>query len=313
MITPDSKLLRFALVGMVSALLASGCASVTPPPPGQAVIIARAHAALIDVLERDEKFIKVHAAEVLIGRGEKDRVRAIFLRELERHGAVPAYRVGIWRVLAGAAPNASDRAPWIARIRAAFMDLKGADRIHAIESLGKLGERVEGDVRRAAEVMAQTAPEGEGMFAWWVLHLSGDARALPRMIAALDSADPVARSRAAYIIRWEQIRDVATLAALARAADAVRPEANGFAIIVAAALALDANPNRSAVWRAAIDRILANGSPGDRYQVGLSLKAKFSPADLPRLTPLLGHENGDVRVGAAAAILAVLERGAAKR
>jgi SSS family solute:Na+ symporter len=313
MLTAEMIWTRGAVAGLAVALAASGCTTATSQSRTENAMRQRAHAALIEVLERDEKFIKVHAAELLIARGEKERVREIFKRELEVQGNVPGYRVGIWRVLAGAAANDTERAAWIARITVAFLDQNGPDRIHAIESLGKLGHRVDGAVLRAATVMAETAPAPEGMFAWWVLHLSGDTRALNRITAALASREDVARSRAAYIIWWQKLRDASTLSALARAADSESSETVGRAIIVAGALALDANPSRAATWWSAINTILQRGSPGERYQACLLLREKFSTADLPRLTPLLDHENGDVRVGAAAAILAVVERNTPRR
>lgn len=308
----DVRMVWVAVAAIAGALATSGCA-VSSQTAARAAMKARAHETLLHVLERDEKFIKVHAAELLIARGEKDRVREIFKRELEAHGHVPAYRVGIWRVLAGAAASETERAAWLAKITVAFLDQNGPDRIHAIESLGKLGQRVDGAVLRAATVMAETAPAAEGMFAWWVLHLSGDTRALSRITAALASREAPARLRAAYIIWWEKLRDASTLSALARAADSEPSDAIGRAIIVAAALALDANPSRAATWRSAIDAILERGSAGDRYQACLLLREKFSATDLPMLTPLVDHENGDVRVGAAAAILAVVERSGTPR
>jgi hypothetical protein len=146
------------------------------------------------------------------------------------------------------------------------------------------------------------------MFAWWALHVAGDSRAMAKITAGLASADPIARLRAAYVIRWEQIRDATTLAALARAADTEPRDAIGYAIILSAAFALNANATKDTTWRAALDDVLANGTAGERYQVCLLLIPRFTETDLPRLTTLLDHENGDVRVGAATAVLAVLDR-----
>ena len=299
----------FGVIGAVGAISASSCALSSLNSPAQGELARRAQATLVDVLERDDKFIKVHAAEILSARGEKDRVRGIFERELERNGTTPGYRVGIWRVLAGTARDDHERAQWIARISAAFLDPTATDRIGAIESLGKLGHRVDADVRRAALTIAESGSPSDGMFAWWALHLVGEPRALRNMVAGLSSAEPVARLRAAYAIRWERIRDANTLSALARAAGTEPRDAVGHAIITSAAFSLDADPSRSVEWRARLDEILTSGAPGDRYQACLLLSEKFSAGDLPRLTPLLDHENGDVRVGAATAILAVLERG----
>src|SRR5688572_14183357 len=148
MFNPTSKLAGSVLAAFGMSVL-TGWTVTDSVPTNDRALALRAHATLIDVLERDEKFIKVHAAEILNSRGEKERVRPIFERELELNRTVPGYRVGIWRVLAGAARNRQERAEWIARIEAAFMDVTAADRIGAVESLGKLGHRVDGEVRRA--------------------------------------------------------------------------------------------------------------------------------------------------------------------
>lgn len=303
-------LLSLSVAGLL--LAPAGCASGTTPSAmhDSSTPAGRAHAALVDVLEHGEKFIKVHAAEILNTRGDTARVRAVFERELERSGEVPAYRVGIWRVLAGAAPSAEERARWVARIASAFVDPAAPDRVGAVESLGKLGQRVDGGALLAAQRMAEGASEAEAMFAWWALLRAGDSRAVGKIAAGLSSSDPVARLRAAYVAGWEKLRQPAILGALARTADREPRSAIGYAIIVSAAVALDADPTRAGAWKSALDEVLASGAPGDRYQVCLMTSDRFTRVDLPRLEALLSHENGDVRVGAAAAILRITDRAA---
>src|SRR5262245_23468833 len=124
--------------GLVPTPMSCAAASPTTPMPTQHALSERARTTLLDVLQRDETFIKVHAAEILNARGETARVREVFLRELERSSEVSGYRVGIWRVLAQSAASPNERSQWIAKIAAAFMDAAAADRLGAIESLAKL-------------------------------------------------------------------------------------------------------------------------------------------------------------------------------
>lgn len=293
---------------LLSAFLFCGLmAGIKLPAAPQDDMTAKAKAALVDALTREEKFIKVHAAESLIANGEAARVREVFQHELERNGNEPALRNGIWRVLAGAASTAGERERSVARIAAVFVDEAASDRLVALESLNKLGCKLEGKTLAAAQAYAQR-PVAEAAFAWWALYLAGQEDALPHLREALGSADAIARLRAAYVLRWEKIRDAESLAALARTADQEPHDAIGYAIIVSSALVLNADSSRAGAWRAACDDVLAQGAPGDRYQVCLALQDKFERSDLAKLEALLAHPHGDVRIGAATAILAMAKR-----
>ncbi|HBY54691.1 MAG TPA: hypothetical protein DEH15_19915 [Marinilabiliales bacterium] len=87
-------------------------------------------------MQTQEKWVKVHAAEFLLWSGYPDGVKETFLREDSLHEDVSFYRIGIWRVLAQA--DQKHRDIWIDKIKKAFLDEKGIDRIHAIETLAKL-------------------------------------------------------------------------------------------------------------------------------------------------------------------------------
>src|SRR5947207_1112832 len=83
-------------------------------------------------MKSEARWIKVHAAEALLSGGEpQDVVAQTFVIELASKGGEPQYRIGIWRVLAQAAPSGERRDRWIAKILAAFQDVRGPDRLHA--------------------------------------------------------------------------------------------------------------------------------------------------------------------------------------
>lgn len=301
-----SLALGLGLAGWVAGL---GCAAPAVSRPVDAALVAKAEATLHDVLEREEKFIKVHAAELLIARGEKARVRPIFEREQERNSTIPGYRIGIWRVLAATADSSMERAAWIERVVTAFRDPNAADRVGAVETVGKLGHRLTGEALQAARAFVETASEAEAMYAWWALRLAGDARAGAKLIAGFSSPDPVARLRAAYIANWDKIRERDVLLALARAADHEPRGTVAAAIILGAAVALEADAGKTDEWRATLNDVLARGTAGERYQICMMLAPHFTAQDIGRLAPLLDHENGDVRIGGAFALLSVAERG----
>lgn len=96
----------------------------------------------IDILRKNmktqQRWIKVHAAEYLLWSGNPKDVKDEFLKEEELHGNELPYRIGIWRVLAQAETDSTQKAFWIEKIKQAFLNKNGADRLHAIESLAKL-------------------------------------------------------------------------------------------------------------------------------------------------------------------------------
>lgn len=99
----------------------------------------KAIADLKSLLYAQEKWIKVHVAEFLIWEDQLiTEVRNEFLDEHDRFGDIPQYRIGIWRVLAQAAPNAEERESWIGKIVEVYHNTHSPDRLHAIETLAKL-------------------------------------------------------------------------------------------------------------------------------------------------------------------------------
>ena len=116
---------------------------------------------LRDSLTAQQRWVKVHAAEFLVSLDYRDGVFEEFSEELRLHGEEPKYRVGIWRVLAQL--NQHDRTVFrehLQRIEAALLDETGIDRIHAVESLAKLGVAYPEahPVRTALEIFANSGP-----------------------------------------------------------------------------------------------------------------------------------------------------------
>src|SRR5699024_3359015 len=65
--------------------------------------------------------------------------REIFLEEEKKFGEESPYRIGIWRALALAAMTDEDREEWISKIIEVYQNPDNEDRIHAAESMAKLG------------------------------------------------------------------------------------------------------------------------------------------------------------------------------
>jgi HEAT repeat protein len=294
---------RFAFRRILGALLpllplASGCAAT----PKSSALVEQARTVLANDLANEKAFVKVHAAEALIALGEKDEPHRVFSAELPAANDSRPYRIGVWRVLALASKSARERSEWIARIEAAVLDATTMDRVHAVESLGKLGHAPGGAVRAAIAEMAR-GPAAPAVFAQWVLHLAGDRAALPAIVAALGADDPAVRLRAAFVLHWLKIDDAATRGALDRTGEREPVDAIGYTIIHCAAVALDANPARTPARVAILEKILATGAAGARYHASQTLMRRYTTADFQKLAPLLDHAEGDARIGAAWAIL----------
>ena len=87
--------LLLALVGVGSAQ-AGGPLQVTPELRNRSLSVIR------QVLDREHRFVKVHAAEYLLSLGYAQGVKETFDKQLQTHGGELQYRIGIWRVLAAA-------------------------------------------------------------------------------------------------------------------------------------------------------------------------------------------------------------------
>src|SRR5690348_12504459 len=91
------------------------------------------------VLTEQQGFIKAHAGEYLLRVGDTAEVQRTFLREDELHGTEPRYRIVIWRVLAQTESSPAGKMKWAGKVLAVFGDPQAPDRLHASETLARLG------------------------------------------------------------------------------------------------------------------------------------------------------------------------------
>lgn len=98
---------------------------------------------LRQLLHQQNEWIKVHAAEFLLKLGYPEGVKEVFLKEEQQFHTKSPYRIGIWRVLAQSSTCTQEKEKWISKIKDAFLDSLGPDRLHAIETLAKLKTSVE--------------------------------------------------------------------------------------------------------------------------------------------------------------------------
>ncbi len=357
---------------MASALALAVTASVaTAAPAVDTALRGRAVEALRQVFRTEPRWVKVHAAEALLALDyDNEEVSALFAAELERDGNTLEYRIGIRRVLVRAATDPADRQRRIDEIRAIFLDPTASDRLHAAETLGKLGyvlrpegdeefERVAmarvatsrratqasvsesrlqaevaGELQRAdpaplAEAPLQLQPEGRNsgrdaggssrdgradarsgvaadgrlaVGAAWILANSAPVKGQPRLVELLGAEDPAVRGFAAYALGWQAALEPGIAAQVVAAAGKEPADSPARIHMVCTAYRCADSAARPALKMAVVE-YAEKGTNPERYQAGLALAEHGDAVDLPLFTALLEHENADVRIGAATAIL----------
>jgi hypothetical protein len=135
------------------------------------IVTDRLEAKTLSILESNmqnqKEWIKVHAAEFLLWNGYPDGVREIFTQEEQLYGNISPYRIGIWRVLAQAETEQQQKEIWIDKLRQAYFDENGADRLHTIETLAKLKIPVFGDEIELSDIFTGGFPDSFSIYTLW--------------------------------------------------------------------------------------------------------------------------------------------------
>jgi SSS family solute:Na+ symporter len=294
-----------------AVVLRAGTANGSSAPPSADVnesLRQRALSVLRTAMEAEDRWIKVHAAEALLSLGYPRGVARTFEKELASKGGEPQYRIGIWRVLAQAAPSDRQREPWMTKILAAVRDPRGPDRLHGAETLGKLGYRAGEMEADAFEAIARSGPGPLAANARWVLANSGRPDGDIQLAELLASDDAGTRATAAYAIRH---LPKLSAAAWEKLAAAVRKEPGGDVDIVRVSLVsaafVHAPVDQKARFKTDLLKYARTGTNDAKYEACAALATQGRNDDLPLLTGLLDDTNADVRVGAAHAILRILK------
>lgn len=264
---------------------------------------------LVDLLDAEFRnnsdFVRIHAAEALVEHGFGFQVSAALSSEADT--AASPYRIGVWRVLARIAESPQQRDYFVGRLRRVLADSQAADRLHAAESLAKIGAADRAD-RPAIETWLLTADDATTAFPLWLLVLSADASERPaaelRLAKLLESPDPIARLRAAFSLGRLAALSADSLARLSQRAEA-EPADSAARIYLLAAGYLHAPNGSSAslkLKRQLLSR-LNTGRPNEQFEAATVIGLRGSLEDLPRLAPLLACREPDPRIAAANASL----------
>ena len=281
--------------------LGSGQSPVTPELRERSIRIMR------EVLGREHRWVKVHAAEYLLSLDYPEGVKEAFDKELASHGKEPEYRIGIWRVLARAAADEREEGSWIGKIRDVFLDPASPDRLHAVETLAKLRYKVRDNELERFEQAAQFADSPMAPYARWVLVNSERRGAEARLAELLDSTDAEIRLGAAYALRHVRAVSGAVQKKLAAALER-EPSGSTARVFLVGAAAVHAPPGELPALKAKLVEDLASNHGDTRLQACQALAQIGGEQDLAVLTPLLDDPNADLRATAADAVLRVGRR-----
>jgi hypothetical protein len=266
-----------------------------------AALRARALAVSTAVLASGERWTKVHAAEAVIAAGDPAAARRAFERELEAHRSEPQYRVGIWRVLAQAAPTDAVRDGYVRRIVAAFLDASGPDRLHASETLGKLRYRAAPNEIEAFEAAARTGDSPLAANALWVLANSDRPDAEKRLGKLLQSKDAGTQATAAYAVRYLSQITPDTFTSLLEAV-VKGSEAPIVRVSLASAAFAHAAGNQKSEFRRSLQTYARQTDPDLKIEACGAIATAGDASDLATVTALLDDGSADVRAAAAHAI-----------
>jgi SSS family solute:Na+ symporter len=258
----------------------------------------RCLAEMRDALANGKEFVKVHAAESLLWTGNPGNVREVFLKGSQ---TAPRYRIGVWRVLAQAAPDAKERKAYEDKILAVLLDPTAPDRTHAAETLGKLEV-----ASRDPEIM-RLSGEATGAFqamVRWVVANSGTEQDEAQLAALLASPDRDARGCTAYALRFFKAIRPATYEKLKATAEKEPVDSPHLANMLSPWYRHAPAAERPGI-RARLLKSAETGGVDAKREVCAALGRVPDPADIPFLLILLADADLDVRATAAETILRI--------
>jgi SSS family solute:Na+ symporter len=147
-------------------------------------------------------WVSVHAMEYLAKLGLKKEARKLALSNLKAFQDTPEKRIGYWRVQSMSSRSMIPRSYWLHKIKKAYLDKSGPDRIHAAESLAKLGV----SFKKLNQVIVLNDLKSEGMlysFCHWAYSLPKNRGEVPNYSAfmkEIKNENLQRRSLAAYAL-----------------------------------------------------------------------------------------------------------------
>lgn len=277
-------------------------------------------------LNREEEWVKVHAAEYLLWAGYPEGVKDVFLKENEVRGTRSRYRIGIWRVLAQASEREEEKAKWLGKILEAFRQEDGPDRIHAAETLAKLRiSPANDDVQIATRALHGPDSALAGYTRWSVMFTSVDSLAAGQRYFTNAYVTPdgskADKEMAAYALGRTCQFSAAEWPSLAEAAlSETEGSSARLYMLTCALMTAPAKLEGSARWmriRHALSTYQRSREADLLSELAFALAKKGNEEDVAFLTRLLNdthptdseHGDADVHAAAAFALIQMANRG----
>ncbi len=264
----------------------------------------------IQILQRElhenSSWLKVHAAEGLLEHNLSDGIPSLFKAELTN--AAPPYHIGVLRVLAVA--DRAEKQSHVSQIRTTFADLDSPARVHATETLAKLGAGTLLDIPHIEEWL-RDASARDAAYLYWLLATAPIAErresVLDQLAGLLRSPDETARLRAAYALARIKPLTPSSLAALDEQLAQEPPQSAALPYIIAACA--QHTPPSSPQYKNLISILLqfaSSGTTAQKYEI-LPLLGRLQVREaLPIMVQQLGATESDARIGAANGLLHLL-------
>ncbi len=270
---------------------------------------ASARHILQEAVANETGWVKVHAAEFLLQLGySPETVCEPFVREAAANDQQAPYRIGVWRILALGDLDDLRRQTWRDKIRQAFLDPEGSDRLHAVETLAKLDSPLTEEDRGSLQEYIRERPPSEAVFAQWALASARDEAEVAALVAYLDDDDSLARLRAGAALRYLGTLSEKHGRKLANRALAEPENSLARVHLLAAAWVTGSPDSSSAEFRDLLIGLLQAKNPDDRKTAADAFAQCGDMRDLASLQPLLQDADPDVRVFAGYAVLRILRR-----
>jgi SSS family solute:Na+ symporter len=194
--------------------------------------------ALIQVAQCKNFWVSVHAIEFLAKLGLKKEAKRLALAQLKPFENTPEKRIGYWRTQFLASSEIAQRNFWLTKIKKAYLTTSGPDRIHAAESLAKLGV----SFKHLNPQVVRKDLDSEGMiysFTRWGYSLAIHPRELPTYTAFLEeisNENAKNRTLAAYAFGFLLPKmNTASWKSLANSALKEDPNSEAFAYLIGGA------------------------------------------------------------------------------
>jgi hypothetical protein len=315
------SMVLFFLAGLSMISFMTGCNNHSKKTPVISEALKKESIEVLrTILQTHSEWVKVHAAEFLIGLGYPEGVQEIYLNEEKQYGNKSPYRIGIWRVLSKAATEPQEKEIWTEKIMQAFLDTTGVDRIHAAETLAKLHIS---PLLVNPEITTKTLyshVRNLSLYTRWSTAFSSkdsllNVRKFFLDIAASGTEDAPSRRLAAYVIRHSGDLPPSEWKIFAQSALS-EPEESGLKInlLNAAVITAQNDTELSGLYKQVYKAIIKYKNSAEkniRLEIAAGLAEKGKMEDLSILISFLKNEHplgkdlddADVRASAAYAIL----------